>query len=188
RMCDAYTRKERPCPSRMRDIGDGLNEELTGEAILVPVLWEEEPLVASETAQTQIVLPRDTDIYVGIFWARFGTPLPESVTRPDGSRYGSGSEFEFEDALEGQKAVGKPEMLVYRKTVEPTVAITSRESVLGCIEQHEQLLEFIGKWFTGSDGTIAGVYHAFETTEDFEELLEIHLRKVVRKQLAASAG
>jgi DNA-binding response OmpR family regulator len=166
---------------------DRLNEELSGEAILVPVLWEEEPLVASETAQTQIVLPRETDIYVGIFWARFGTPLPESVTRPDGSRYGSGSEFEFEDALEGQKADGKPEMLVYRKTAEPTVAITSRESVLGCLEQHEQLLEFIGKWFTGSDGTIAGVYHAFETAEDFEELLEIHLRKVVRKQLAASA-
>lgn len=170
----------------VRRVVDRLNEELTGEAILIPVLWEEEPLVASETAQTQIVLPRDTDIYVGIFWARFGTPLPETVTRPDGSRYGSGSEFEFEDALEGQKTNCKPDMLVYRKTAVPTVAITSRDSVLSCLAQHEQLLEFIGKWFTGSDGTIAGVYHAFETTDQFEELLEIHLRKVVRKQLAAS--
>ncbi|MFT4543083.1 MAG: DNA-binding response OmpR family regulator [Planctomycetota bacterium] len=165
---------------------DRLNVELTGEAILVPVLWEEEPLVASETAQTQIVLPRDTDIYIGIFWARFGTPLPASVTRPDGTRYGSGSEFEFEDALDGQKANGKPDMLVYRKTAEPTVAITNRDNVLDSLEQHEQLQEFIGKWFTGSDGTIAGVYHAFASTEDFEELLETHLRKVVRKQLASS--
>jgi DNA-binding response OmpR family regulator len=169
-----------------RRVVDRLNEEFTGEAILVPVLWEEEPLVASETAQTQIVLPRDTDIYVGIFWARFGTPLPESVTRSDGSRYGSGSEFEFEDALEGHRADGKPDMLVYRKIAEPVVALTSRASVLGSLEQHEQLLEFIGKWFTGSDGTIAGVYHAFETTEEFEEVLEIHLRKIVRRQLAAT--
>jgi DNA-binding response OmpR family regulator len=166
---------------------DRLNEELAGEAILVPVLWEEEPLVASETAQTQIVLPRDTDIYVGIFWARFGTPLPGNVTRPDGSRYGSGSEFEFEDALEGQKEQGKPDMLVYRKTIEPTVTLTNRDSVLNSLEQLEQLQAFIGKWFTGSDGTIAGVYHAFETSEQFEEMLEIHLRKVVRKHLDAAS-
>ena len=96
--------------------------------------------------------------------------MPESVTRPDSSRYGSGSECEFEGALDGQKADGKPDMLVYRKTAEPTVAITSRESVLGCLEQHEQLQNFIGKWFTGSDGTIAGVYHAFGTTDDFEAM------------------
>ncbi|MFT5151392.1 MAG: CheY-like chemotaxis protein [Planctomycetota bacterium] len=172
----------------VRRVLDRLNEELVGEAILVPVLWEEEPLVASETAQTQIVLPRDTDIYVGIFWARFGTPLPDNVMRPDGSRYGSGSEFEFEDALEGQSADGKPDMLVYRKTVDSTVSIANRESVMSCLVQHELLLEFIGKWFTGSDGTIAGVFHAFETTDHFEELLEIHLRKVVRKQLAAAGS
>ena len=171
----------------VRHVIDRLNEELAGEAILVPVLWEEEPLVASETAQTQIILPRDTDIYVGIFWARFGTPLPDNVTRPDGSRYGSGSEFEFEDALEGQRADGKPDMLVYRKTAEPTVSITNRDSVMSCLEQHEKLLEFIDKWFTGSDGTIAGVFHAFETTDQFGELLEIHLRKVARKRLAASS-
>jgi CheY-like chemotaxis protein len=169
----------------VRKVIDRLNDELAGEAILVPILWEEEPLVASETAQTQIVLPRETDIYIGIFWSRFGTPLPESVTREDGSRYGSGSEFEFEDALAGQKEAGRPDMLVYRKTAQPVVTLDSREQVLRSLEQHEQLEAFIGKWFTGSDGTIAGVYHAFEEPEQFGELLETHVRKVVRKQLEA---
>jgi DNA-binding response OmpR family regulator len=167
----------------VRRVIDRLNVELTGEAILVPVLWEEEPLVASETAQTQIVLPRETDIYVGIFWSRFGTPLPDTVTRDDGSRYQSGSEFEFEDALAGQHEAGRPDMLVYRKTVQPVVPLESREQVLRSLDQHEQLEAFIGKWFTGSDGTIAGVYHAFEEPEQFGELLETHLRKVVRKRL-----
>ena len=69
----------------------GLNDEFTGLIRLIPYLWEDEPLLGSETAQTQVIEPRDTDIYVAIFWARMGTPLPDHIRRPDGSRYDSGN-------------------------------------------------------------------------------------------------
>ena len=54
----------------VRQIINGLNEELTGQVYLMPIFWEEEPLLASETFQSQIHPPRETDIYLGIFQQR----------------------------------------------------------------------------------------------------------------------
>ena len=161
-----------------------INEDLSGRVHLVPVMWEEEPLLASETAQTQIIAPRDTDFYMGIFWYRMGTMLPEHMTRPDGSRYGSGTEFEFEDAIAGHSEAGKPDILVYRKTADPVVSLTHRDHVLDCLEQKERLEKFLQSWFATSDGqSIARTYHAFESIDQFEGMVFNHLRKLVLKRL-----
>jgi DNA-binding response OmpR family regulator len=159
-----------------------LNEELAGKVFMIPILWEDEPLLASETAQTQIELPRETDIFIGIFWSRMGTMLPDNIKRTDGSRYGSGTEFEFEDAVAGHDATGSPEILAYRKTSEPTVGLSNKDLVLDRLDQNERLDAFMRQWFATEDGlSIARVYHAFETEEQFEELLEQHLRKLALK-------
>ena len=156
-----------------------LNEELIGDVYMIPVLWEDEPLRASETAQTQIIAPRETDIYIAIFWARMGTMLPENILRPDGTRYGSGTEFEFEDALAGNEKNGRPDILVYRKTAQPTVALDNRSAVLDKLDQKEKLETFIRQWFSTEDGmSISRVYHVFDTLDEFEEILERHLRKL----------
>jgi CheY-like chemotaxis protein len=156
-----------------------LNDELSGRVYMVPVLWEDEPLVASETAQSQIVVPRDTDIYVAILWARMGTMLPDHIVREDGSRYDSGTEFEFEDAVAGHDEAGKPEILAYRKMADPMVSLLDRNRVLDSLDQRDRLEIFLRKWFQTNDGlSIARVYHAFEAAEQFEELLESHLRKL----------
>jgi DNA-binding response OmpR family regulator len=165
--------------ARAKRVIDRLNEELAGKVYMLPVLWEDEPLRASETAQTQIVAPRDTDIYIGIFWARMGTMLPEDICRPDGTRYGSGTEFEFEDALAGHEEKKRPEILVYRRTSQPVVALDDRSRVLDRLDQKEKLEQFIQRWFSTEDGlSIARVYHAFESTDEFEDVLERHLRKL----------
>src|SRR5436305_1724008 len=44
--------------------------------------------------------PSECDIVVVILWTRIGTPLPREVTKADGSRYLSGTEWEYEDALQ----------------------------------------------------------------------------------------
>ena len=161
-----------------------INEELSGKVFLTPVMWEDEPLLASETAQSQIINPHDTDFYVGIFWYRMGTMLPKEITRADGSRYGSGSEYEFEDAIEGCEKSGRPDILVYRKTCEPTISLTDRKYVLDSLDQKENLESFLRKWFTTKDGkSIARVYHAFDTIDQFEELIYSHLLKLVLKRL-----
>ena len=83
---------------------------------LEPIFWEHEPLLATASFQEQIPRPSETDIAIAILWTRMGTTLPGHIRRPDGSAYSSGTEFEFEDAVEGFRRNGKPELLVYRKT------------------------------------------------------------------------
>src|SRR5210317_1714875 len=70
-----------------------LNDEFTGRALMIPILWEEEPLLASDTFQAQIHPPRETEIYIGILWSRIGSPLPDTIIRPDGTIYDSGTAF-----------------------------------------------------------------------------------------------
>ena len=41
-----------------------------------PVLWEREPLIATEHFQTMIQPPSETDVVVVILWSKLGTPLP----------------------------------------------------------------------------------------------------------------
>ena len=160
-----------------------LNEEFSGKISLVPILWEEEPLLASETFQAQIEAPHETDLYLGILWSRIGSPLPESILRPDGTRYDSGTAFEFEDAMNGYQDQGKPEMLLYRKLGAPTMSLDQRDQVMERLKQMQLLDEYINKWFIGEDGSYVGAFHNFETEKDFGDILETHLRKLVEKKL-----
>ena len=158
-----------------------------GRVFLVPVLWEEEPLLVSSTFQAQIDPPSLTDIYVGIVWSRIGSPLPESISRPDGTRYDSGTAFEFEDAMNAFQEKGKPEMLLYRKLGSPNMSLGDRKVVLERLDQIDSLERYVNKWFIGEDGSYVGAFHNFETPEQFEIMLEIHLRKLVLKQLQETA-
>jgi CheY-like chemotaxis protein len=161
-----------------------LNEEFAGKAYLIPILWEEEPMLASETFQAQIHPPRETEIYIGILWSRIGSPLPESILRPDGTRYDSGTAFEFEDAMHGFKMAGKPEMMLYRKEGAPTVSLEDKDVVLDRLDQIDKLQNYIERWLIGEDGSYIGAFHMFKTAEQFDSMIEMHLRKTVKKMLA----
>lgn len=161
-----------------------LNEEFFGRAYLIPILWEEEPMLASETFQAQIHPPHETEIYVGILWSRIGSPLPDTILRPDGTRYESGTAFEFEDALSGFKQQGSPEMLLYRKQGAPTLSLEDRDVVLDRLDQIDKLSQYLDRWLIGEDGSYIGAFHMFETEEQLDTMLEMHLRKLVEARLA----
>ena len=65
--------------------------------------------------------PSQCDIVIVIFWARMGTLLSEKYLKPDGSRYRSGTEYEFLDALNAARNNNKPDVLVYRRKKPPDV-------------------------------------------------------------------
>ena len=157
-----------------------LNDEFSGRALLVPILWEEEPLLVTETFQAQIHPPREADIYLGVLWSRIGSPLPPDICREDGTAYESGTVFEFEDALGGHQATGKPEMLLYLKSGFPEVSLEDRAAVLSRLEQIDLLNEYRERMLMGKDGTYAAAFHMFETLDQFETMLDIHLRKLVQ--------
>ena len=157
-----------------------LNDEFSGRALLVPILWEDEPLLVTETFQAQIHPPREAEIYLGILWSRIGSPLPPNICRDDGTAYESGTVFEFEDALAGHQATGTPEMLLYLKSGFPEISLENKDAVLGRLEQIELLGDYRERMLMGKDGTYAAAFHMFETLEQFETMLDIHLRKLVQ--------
>ncbi|MGI9247865.1 MAG: ATP-binding protein, partial [Woeseiaceae bacterium] len=166
-----------------------LQSEYIGKVVLEPVLWEHEPLVATSTFQHQIVKPSDTDVVVAILWSRLGTRLPKEFTRADGSRYESGTEFEFEEAIEGFQKNGKPDLLVYRKTAPPSVRLDDEEELLDRLSQKKKLDEFVDKWFHDkAEGTLVAAFHAFEAPSDFETLLENHLHRLIDREIPASVS
>jgi TolB-like protein/Tfp pilus assembly protein PilF/DNA-binding winged helix-turn-helix (wHTH) protein len=170
--------------SIVRAVLSRLQEEIAGVATIEPVFWEEEPLLATDSFQAQILRPSDCDVMVAILWSRLGTPLPVDITRPDGSRYGSGTEFEFEDAVQGFREHGRPQLLVYRKTSAASVTLDDERSLLERVEQKKKLDAFVDHWFgSQEDGSLRAAYHAFESPEDFEHLVEEHLRKIVHRIL-----
>src|SRR5688572_10539798 len=150
---------------------------------LDPVFWEHEPLLATATFQEQIPRPSETDISIAILWSRMGTALPPHIRRADGTPYASGTEFEFEDAVEGFHERGKPDLLVYRKTAPPTWPADDRLAAER-VAQKVALDAFIDKWFVDREsGTFRAAFHSFESPADFEELLEAHLTRVIERHL-----
>jgi tetratricopeptide (TPR) repeat protein len=161
--------------------------EFTGRAVLEPVFWEHEPLLATDTFQTQISMPSEADVMVAILWSRLGTRLPKDFTRKDGSRYESGTEFEFEDAVEGFREHGKPQLLVYRKTAKASVQLDDEKALMDRIDQKRKLDNFIANWFHHTeDGSLKAAFHPFESPSEFEHVLERHLRKMVMRALPDS--
>ncbi len=168
---------------------DRLQSEFAGRVTLEPTFWEHEPLVATAGFQEQLVRPSETDIVISILWSRLGTRLPPSFTRPDGSRYESGTEFEFEDAAASYREKGKPHLLVYRKTATPLVRLDDEKDYLERLQQKKALDTFIDRWFYDkSDGVPVAAYHQFESPSDFETLIEHHLLKLIEQYLPENSS
>jgi tetratricopeptide (TPR) repeat protein len=168
---------------------DRLQSEYVGRIVLESVLWEKEPLLATGNFQEQIVKPSQTDVVIAILWSRLGTRLSKDFTRADGSRYDSGTEYEFEEAIEGFRKNGKPDLLVYRKTAPPSVRLDDEKELLERLDQKKKLDEFVQKWFHDkAEGTLIAAFHAFESPGDFESSFESHLHKLVEKHLPESVS
>jgi tetratricopeptide (TPR) repeat protein len=166
-----------------------LQGEYIGKVVLEPVLWEHQPLVATSTFQHQIVKPSDTDVVIAILWSRLGTRLPKQFTRADGSRFESGTEYEFEEAIEGFRKNGKPDLLVYRKTAPPSVRLDDEKELLDRLAQKKKLDEFVDKWFHDkAEGTLVAAFHPFATPSDFENVLENHLHRLIDRQIPGSVS
>jgi len=162
----------------------GRLDSQVGEVLkLEAVFWESRPLVATATFQDQLPNPSATDVVLAILWCRLGTVLPDHIRRADGSLYASGTEFEFEDAVEAFRRNGKPDILVYRKTAKPEWS--ADPGVAGeQLGQRDALERFVTKWFhNAADGSLKAAFHSFNSPGDFEELLEGHLARLIERHL-----
>jgi WD40 repeat protein len=161
-----------------------LNEEFYGVLELIPIFWEHEPMLMSETFQTQLPLPSESDIFICVMWSRIGTRLPANIRRSDGSRYDSGTEFEFEDAWTSFREKNKPALLIYKKSAEPPFLRNSKAPDFNLrLQQKEMLDSFFKKWFQDEEGSFIAAFNPFDDLAQFEERLELHLRKLIARQI-----
>ena len=149
------------------------NESRYRDAIHLQVIGWDQPgmqitMRAGETPQDsvtdQLPLPSECDIAVVILWSRIGKPLPETKRKRDGDRYLSGTEWEYEDALQGFKTKGNPEVWIYRRTVAPVIELSTKRREEK-IEQWDRVEEFFDS-MRNTDGSIADGVNPYETPDD----------------------
>jgi hypothetical protein len=163
--------------------------EFRDRVTLAPIAWDkpgsETPLLATMTPQEAINLglpkPSECDIVVVIFWARMGTPLREEYKKTDGSRYWSGTEWEYLDAFNTAKGTGRPFLVVYRRT-EKVLLDDEAPDYEQDLEQKRRVKTFFDS-FVNPDGSIMQGYNSYEKPDDFREHFESHLETLVLRLL-----
>ena len=159
-----------------------LNGELGGGAALEAIRWEQTYYTADKTFQDQIVLPSQTDLVICILWKRLGAELPPAYRRPDGTTP-TGTEYEFEEAIQAAKAKGTPDVLVYRKTA---AVLLDAEHIDLEKAQFDALKLFWSRWFQTDAGHFTAAFESFATTDQFEVMVEGHIRQWLARNQAAT--
>jgi cellulose biosynthesis protein BcsQ len=174
-----------PERERVSRILSRLDAEFAGSAQFMTIRWEQEFYSAGRTFQAQIASPAEADLAVFIFWSRAGTVLPSEFHRADGTSYISGTEYELETALQGSRAHGTPDVFVYRKTAKIVFEADGTEQRQAGLQALEALWTRV---FRTEDGQFRSAFSTFESTDEFEELLERHIRKWAQDRVGPRAG
>lgn len=153
-----------------------------------PYLWEYEPMLASGHFQDAIEPPSQSDIMVLVVYSRLGTPLPErTATREykglDGRAPVTGTEWEFEDALEAHRKLGAPDLLAYRKLGDPQTSLADSSKRAEQERQWQALEEFWRRHFEGGGVFLAGS-SKFASLEEFDGKLESDLVRLIEARVA----
>ena len=156
---------------------------LKGKVDIDVVSWDDPdapaPMFATLTPQEAVnrglPKPSECDLTVVILWSRMGTPLSKPP-KADGSRYLSGTEWEYEDAVNA----GKP-VLLYRRTSDPQVSL--RDPDLQEKLKQQDLVDQFFERFKSPDGTLTGDYTTYETPSELEKRLAQDVESYLRDQL-----
>jgi formylglycine-generating enzyme required for sulfatase activity len=138
------------------------------------------PMLATETPQKSVNAarprPATCDIVIVILWSRMGTPLPDSMRKPNGEPYLSGTEWEYEDAV-NSPLKPPPRVLVYRRSEEPTIGLRDPRK-----KEKEEQFERVEAFFTrfrNPDGSLKGGVNGYATPDAFKPLLRQHLEELL---------
>jgi WD40 repeat protein len=164
---------------------------------LLPVLWEDLLLTATESFQVGIekrIPLASIDVAVFIIWSRLGTPLGPPMVRADGTPYSSGTEREFELMLDVFERNGnqRPVILAYvrdddagfwQRFVKEDKLVGPKES----IAQKELAQAFVMERFHDAEGRNYRAYKRYTGPVEFSDRLRRDLREALTEILGADA-
>ena len=119
--------------------------------------------------------PSECDLTVVILWSRLGTPLPAHIRKPDGSRYESGTVWEYEDAITTKKPV-----LLYRCTAKPPADLDD-PNLDEKRAQYDNVKGFFNR-FRAEDNSLIGGVNSYNNAESFEALFEQHMEAFINER------
>jgi WD40 repeat protein len=157
-----------------------------------PYLWEYEAMIASGHFQDSIEPPSAFDIVVLILWSRLGILLPERTAVRDyrgidGRAPLTGTEWEFEEALQAARNKGTPDLLVYRSLKPASFDISDPKRREQQLQQVQALDRFWARHF-GNQEVILGAYTSFASDAEFAAILDQHLHKLIEKRLSSASS
>ncbi len=94
-----------------------------------------------------------------------------------------GQSTRLETAAESYRSRGTPDLVVYRRTSDPSLPLHDEAERQRRLEQLEALEAFIRRWFFHDDGSFKAAFHTFKTPDQFEQQLETQLRKLIREKV-----
>ena len=130
--------------------------------------------------------PSECDLVVVIAWSRIGTPLPDEYRKPDDSRYASGTEYEFLDALEARRTGTSPALWVYRGRADPM--LSQHDPDFDAKRKQFKALEAFFSRLTAEDGASVGGVNEYETPIEFESQFAEHLRAELERWLDTTSS
>jgi hypothetical protein len=167
-----------PERGRAQAVTAKLNRQFEGLVRFETVLWEERFYKADQTFQSQIPDSITCDIVLSIFWTRIGTELPAGFPlMANGRPYPSGTAYELLSAIEHSKRSSVPDVYVFRKTADAALPTTDIERRRQAQLQLDALEGFWAEWFKIETGQFKAAFQSFDTTDAFEQQLELLLRQ-----------
>ena len=126
-----------------------------GTLVVCPYFLEYQRFQSAAGCQGQIPFTAEFDLVISILWSRLGALLDPSLTLPDGSSPGSGTEYEVAWALDhANKNRGVPLLHVYRNCTKPTPPLEPKEEREVFIREWDSLQEFFAHWEKNSAGEL----------------------------------
>jgi WD40 repeat protein len=172
---------------------DKLSQDYSRFFAIESYRWEHEAMLASKHFQDAIEPPSAFDIVVLILWSRLGTPLPERTAEReyrgiDGRVPVTGTEWEYEEALQVARQKGTPDLLAFRNVSPAPIDPRDAEAQATSIGQLAALNAFWTRHFTDR-GMFLAAYDEYCTLEEFARRLEESLRKLIERRVKdMSAG
>ena len=151
-------------------LGLARNPLLRGRVHIDVVSWDDPHggatmdarLTPQQAVDKSLPTPAECDLTVVLLWGRMGTPLTE--TKADGTTYLSGTEWEFESAINANKPV-----LLYRRA--DKVLFDADDPAFDAkLEQKRRVDRFFAQ-FASEGGTIRRAHSTYASTEDLLDRL-----------------
>jgi WD40 repeat protein len=154
--------------------------------------WEHEPMLASGAFQDAIEPPSRFDIVILILWSRLGTPLPERTQLReyrglDDRAPVTGTEWEFEDALQAARQRGAPDILAFRNISPASIETHDLDAQAARLGQLQALNAFWQRHFADR-GVFLAAYDTYRTLEEFADRLERSLRNLIERRVREGGG